>query len=383
MEINNAASLLAHFAVVQDPRRDHSKLHNLLDIIGITICAVIAGANDWMEISQWAEAKHGWLKTFLKLPNGIPSHDTMSRVFSLLDPDEFQRGFVSWVQTVSKLIEGEVIAIDGKTVRRAYRKNGNPLHIVSAFATANGITLGQRAIDKKSNEITAIPKLLKTLHLKGCVVTIDAMGCQKKIAKTILKQGADYVLAVKGNQKTIYQDLQLLFSDKVTEQYVGDSFEVSEKGSGRTDVRRCRTITDPALLPANDVHRYDWPGLRTLAQVVSERTVKDKTTIDIRYYLSSLDGNAEKMLSAVRHHWKIENNLHWSLDVSFREDESRVWKGYAQENLSLVRKLALALLKNETTAKIGVAGKRMKAAWDEAYLCRVLKGAKRGKTVEF
>lgn len=376
MNTDNPASLLTHFVVVQDPRRDHSKLHNLLDIIGITICAVISGADDWMEIAQWAEAKYDWLKTFLELPNGLPSHDTLGRVFSLIDPDEFQTGFVSWVQAVSQLIEGEVIAIDGKTARRAYEKDGNPLHIVSAFATTNGITLGQRAIDKKSNEITAIPKLLKTLQLKGCVVTIDAMGCQKEIAKTILEGEADYVLAVKGNQKTIYQDLQHLFSDEVVSQYVGDQFEVSEKGSSRQEVRRCRTITDPNLLPTADVFRYDWPGLRTLVQVVSERTVKSKITIETRYYLSSLDATAAKMLSAVRHHWKIENQLHWSLDVSFREDESRVRKGYAQQNLSLVRKLALALLKNETTAKIGVAAKRMKAGWDEAYLCRVLEGVK-------
>jgi predicted transposase YbfD/YdcC len=376
MDINNAASLLAHFVVVQDPRRDHGKLHNLLDIIGITICATISGADDWMEISQWAEAKQDWLQTFLELPNGIPSHDTMGRVFASLDPDEFQAGFVSWVQAISQLVDGEVIAIDGKTARRAYEKEGNPLHIVSAFATTNGITLGQRAIDKKSNEITAIPKLLKTLQLKGCIVTIDAMGCQKDIAETVLKGKADYVLAVKGNQKIIYQDLQHLFSDGVVDQYTGDQFEVSEKGSGREEVRRCRTITDPALLPANDVYRYDWPGLKSLAQVVSERTSKGKTTVEVRYYLSSLAGNAKELASAVRSHWQIENSLHWSLDVSFREDESRVWKGYAQQNLSLVRKLALALLKNETTAKIGVAAKRMKAGWDNNYLTRVLAGAK-------
>lgn len=376
MKTDNPAALLTHFVIVQDPRRDHGKLHNLLDIIGITICAVIAGADDWMEITQWAEAKEDWLKTFLELPNGLPSHDTMSRVFALLDPEEFQAGFISWVQAVSKLVKGEVIAIDGKTARRAYEKNGNPLHIVSAFATTNGITLGQRVTDKKSNEITAIPKLLKTLQLKGCIVTIDAMGCQKKIAKTILKGKADYVLAVKGNQKTIYQDLQRLFNDELADQYVGDSFEISEKGSGRQDVRRCRIITDPDLLPTGQAHRYGWPGLRTLVQVVSERTVKGKTTIETRYYLSSLDATAEKVLSAVRHHWKIENQLHWSLDVSFREDESRVWKGYAQQNLSLVRKLALALLKNETAIKIGVAAKRMKAGWDDKYLCQVLAGTK-------
>ncbi len=372
MNINNPASLMTHFMIVHDPRLDRNKEHNLLDIIGITICAVICGADDWVEINEFGTAKQNWLKTFLDLPNDIPSHDTLGRVFALLDPEQFQAGFTAWVKAVSDLTEGEVIAIDGKTVRRAYEKNGNPLHIVSAFATTNGITLGQRATDKKSNEITAIPKLLKTLQLTNCIVTIDAMGCQKKIAKTILEQGADYVLAVKGNQKTIYQDLQHLFSDKKVNKYVGDCFETTERGSGRHNVRRCRIITDPLLLPVNDVRRYDWPGLSCLAQITSERTIDGVTTTDVRYYLSSLNDNAEKILSAVRSHWHIENKLHWSLDVSFREDESRVRMGHAQENLSLVRKLALGLLKNEVTAKIGVAAKRMKAGWDEQYLCQVL-----------
>lgn len=373
MNIDNPVSPMTHFLVVHDPRLDRNKEHNLLDIIGITICAVICGADDWVEISQFGQAKQQWLQSFLNLPHDIPSHDTFGRVFSLLDPDQFQRGFVAWVNAISQLTDGQVVAIDGKTARRAYEKNGNPLHVVSAFATANGITLGQRATDKKSNEITAIPKLLKTLQLKGCVVTIDAMGCQKDIAKTALEQGADYVLAVKGNQKTIYQDLQYLFSESTVNQYTGDSYETREQGHGRREVRRCRTINDVRLLPDGEVKRYDWPGLSCLAQVTNERTVNNRTTKEVRYYLSSLTGDAKEILSAVRSHWQIENSLHWSLDVSFREDESRARLGHAQENLSLVRKLALALLKNETTTKIGVAAKRMKAGWDEAYLCQVLR----------
>jgi len=249
MKSNNPASLMAHFLVVHDPRLDRNKEHNLLDIIGLVICAVICGADSFVEIAQYGQAKKKWLKTFLQLPNGIPSHDTLGRVFALLDPEQFQRGFTSWVKAVSDLTAGEVVAIDGKTVRRAYQLGGKALHVVSAFATANGITLGQRATDKKSNEITAIPKLLKTLQLQGCIITIDAMGCQKKIAKTVLEQGADYVLAVKGNQKTIYQDLQELFSDDRSDQYTGDYFETSERSYGRWEVRRCRTITDSALLP--------------------------------------------------------------------------------------------------------------------------------------
>lgn len=377
MKAANHASILEHFSVVHDPRLDRNKEHNLLDIIGLVVCAIISGADTFVAITEYGRTKHAWLKTFLELPNGIPSHDTIGRVFALLDPEEFQRGFVAWVRAVSRLTQGEVIAIDGKTARRAYEKGGNPLHIVSAFATANGITLGQRATDKKSNEITAIPKLLKTLQLTGCIVTIDAMGCHKDIAKTVLEGGGDYVLAVKGNQKTIHQDLKHLFQEGTLKQYEGDSFETQEKNAARQEVRRCRTITDEGLLPQGSYHRYDWPGLRCLVQIVSERTANEKTVIETRYYLSSLPGAADEILSAVRSHWQIENGLHWSLDVSFREDESRVRVGHAQENLSLIRKLALSLLKKEATAKVGVATKRLKAAWDEDYLGQVLQVNKR------
>lgn len=377
MNTNNPALLLEYFRVVRDPRLERNKEHNLLDIIGLTLCAVISGADTFVAIAEYGRTKVDWLKTFLSLPNGIPSHDTIGRVFALLDPEEFQRGFVAWVKAVSKLTHGEVVAIDGKTARRAYEKSGHPLHVVSAFATANGITLGQRATDKKSNEITAIPRLLQTLQLHGCIVTIDAMGCQKKSAKTVLEQGANYVLAVKGNQPTITDDLRYLFSDDHIDQYAGDYFESSEKSFGREETRRCRTLNDPRLLPDDNCRRYDWPGLRCLVEVTSERTINSHTSTETRYYLSSLSGKASEILAAVRSHWRIENSLHWSLDVAFREDESRVRHGHAQNNLNLIRKLALALLQRDRKSKVGVATKRLKAAWDNGYLCQVLRENKK------
>lgn len=364
MKQTTNSSLVEHFSILSDPRRPNhnTKRHNLIDIVVITVLAVICGADDWPTIVAFGKRKETWLEQFLELPDSIPSHDTFGRVFSLLDPEAFQACFFSWVKVVNRQTKGQIVAIDGKTNRRSYGKADDPIHIVSAWATVNGVALGQRSTDKKSNEITAIPKLLKTLQLSGCIVTIDAMGCQKKIAKTILKQGADYVLAVKGNQPTIYQDLQHLFSENTTDRYESDYCETIETNATRREVRRCRIITDPVLLPNDNVRRYDWPGLACLAQVVNERTMRGRTTTETRYYLSSLANNAEEILSAVRSHWGIENSLHWVLDVAFREDESRVRIGYAQENLAAVRKLALMLLRQE---KSGQAG------WDDEYLLAV------------
>lgn len=373
MKQNKSGSLVEHFSILEDPRRPHhnTKKHKLIDIIAITVLAVICGADDWPTIVAFGKKKEGWLRQFLELPYGIPSHDTFGRVFSLLDPDAFEQCFFAWVQAVNQQTDGQVVAVDGKTNRRSYDKATDPLHVVSAFATANGVALGQRATDTKSNEITAIPKLLKTLELSGCIVTIDAMGCQKNIAKTILESGADYVVAVKGNQKTIHEDLKHLFGEDNAEQYEGDFCETIETNAARREVRRCRTITDERLLPQGNYHRYDWPGLTCLAQVTSERTVRGKTTTETRYYLSSIARSAKAILSAVRSHWQIENSLHWVLDVAFREDDSRVRIGHAQENLAVVRKLALALLRQESSGQGGIKSQRLQAGWDDDYLLAV------------
>jgi predicted transposase YbfD/YdcC len=374
MKQKDTGSILEHFSILPDPRRvnHNTKRHNLIDIVIITVLAVICGADDWPTIVAFGKKKEAWLTQFLELPYGIPSHDTFGRVFSLLDPKAFGQCFFGWVAAVNHLTDGEVVAIDGKTIRRSYDKDIDPLHVVTAFATANGVALSQRVTDVKSNEITAIPKLLKTLHLSGCIVTIDAIGCQKKIAKTILQRGADYVLAVKGNQKTIHQDLKYLFREDIVCQYEGDVCETIETNASRREVRRCRMITDSRLLPRGEYHRYDWPGLTSLAQVISERTVRGKTTTETRYYISSLSGSAEEILSAARSHWQIENSLHWVLDIAFREDESRVRIGHAQENLSAVRKLALTLLRQEPSGQGGIKSRRLQAGWDDEYLLAVV-----------
>lgn len=374
MKQKDSGSILEHFSVLPDPRRvnHNTKRHNLIDIVVITILAVICGADDWPTIVAFGQKKEAWLRQFLELPYGIPSHDTFGRVFCLLDPAAFGQCFFGWVTAVNDLTNGTVVAVDGKTIRRSYDKTVDPLHIVTAFATANGVALGQQVTDVKSNEITAIPKLLKTLQLAGCIVTIDAMGCQKEIAKTILERGADYVLAVKGNQKTIYQDLKYLFGEIVWSQYKGDYCETIETNATRREVRRCRTITDTRLLPRGPGRRYEWPGLQSLAQVTSEREVRGTTTTETRYYLSSLPGDAVEILSAARRHWQIENSLHWVLDVAFREDESRIRIGHAQENLAAVRKLALTLLRQEPTGQGGIKSRRLQAGWDDDYLLSVV-----------
>jgi predicted transposase YbfD/YdcC len=376
MKKTKNSSLLEHFLILPDPRRENhnTKKHKLIDIVVITILAVICGADDWPTVVEFGKKKESWLRQFLELPHGISSHDTFGRVFALLDPDEFQDCFFAWVKSVNRKTNGEVVAVDGKTNRRSHGKADHPLHVVTAFATANGVALGQLATDKKSNEITAVPKLLKLLELTGCIITADAMSCQKKIAKTILEQGADYLLAVKGNQKMLQEDIKTLLAyghDQNWQNMASDYSESSDQDHGRIEVRKCFVLSDVELLKAIGTSRNDWPGLKSIAEVTCQRTERGKTTTATRYYISSLPGNARQILKAGRDHWQIENNLHWSLDVSFREDESRVRIGHAQENLAAVRKLALTLLRREPTGTGGIKSRRLQAGWDEDYLLAV------------
>jgi predicted transposase YbfD/YdcC len=366
-----SGSILEHFSILPDPRRENhnTKQHELLDIIIITILAMICGAETWIDIVLYGQEKKDWLKTFLVLPSGIPSHDTFGRVFSILDPDAFQTCFFAWVKTVHLKTKGKVVAIDGKSVRRSHAKDTKPLHLISAFAVANGVTLGQRKVDGKSNEITAIPELLSLLDISGCIITIDAMGCQTNIAERIIDKRADYVLAVKGNQGYLHKDIQGIFVGMQEWRY--DHYETKERGHGRDEHRECFTIGNPTALTAIR-SPHEWKQLKSIAMVISTRTIDEKTTVDIRYYVSSLQSDAKKILEATRSHWGIENSLHWMLDVAFREDESRVRIGNAQENLSIVRKLALLMLKQERTKKVGVAAKRKTAGWSNEYLLRVL-----------
>lgn len=372
------ASLSEHFASLEDPRIERTKRHALFDILVIAICAVICGADDWVEVELFGNAKRTWLQTFLELPNGIPSHDTFGRVFARLNAEQFQQCFLAWVQAVSAVTRGQVIAIDGKVLRgscdRLRGKAG--IDMVSAWATANHLVLGQVKVDDKSNEITAIPQLLQVLEIAGCIVTIDALGCQTAIAQAIVARDADYVLAVKQNQGHLFEDITGLFeaAHEVNFKDVPyDYHKTTDKAHGRLEIRECWTIADATLVNYLR-HCADWPRLRTLVKVVAERRVNGETTREARYFISSLEGDAQRLLKAVRSHWGIENALHWVLDIGFDEDHQRVRKDNGPANFAVLRHIALNLLKQEKTVKAGIKAKRLKAGWDEPYLLKVLFG---------
>ncbi len=373
------STIIDHFATLPDPRVDRTKEHQLLDILTIALCAIISGADEWVAMEAYGNAKREWFDTFLTLPSGIPSHDTFGRVFAALDPDQFQACFLAWVQSTVALTEGAVVACDGKTVRRAHDRGAGKaaIHMVSAWASANRLVLGQRAVEEKSNEITALPALLNLLMLKGCIVTIDAMGCQTAIAQTIIDRDADYVLALKENQGTIYHEAVHLFADAHATDFVDyehDATETVDGGHGRVEIRRYWTISNPVTLAHVDPDNA-WAGLRAIGMVETERREKgkEKVTRERRYYLTSLT-DAATFGRAVRGHWGIENGLHWVLDIAFREDESRARQGASAANLVVLRHIAVNLLKQERTAKVGIKNKRLKAGWDERYLLKVIAG---------
>lgn len=372
LEPNLDRSLAGHFKVLPDPRCPVNRRHTLGDIIVLSIAAVLCGADGWVEIEQFARAKEAWFRNFLSLENGIPSHDTFGRVFALLDPKAFEACFRSWVASISDFIPGEVIAIDGKTLRRSHDRGSGlaALHLVSAWAAANRVVLGQVATEAKSNEITAIPRLLELLRIKDCIVTIDAMGCQTKIAEQILAQEGDYVLALKGNQGTLAEEVEEAFIDADAKAYAGmdSSFlETHEHGHGRTETRRYRTLGDLSAVPRSAL----WEGMNMIGMVESERTLDGNTTHETRFYIGSIGTDVTCFARAVRSHWGIENELHWCLDVAFREDDCRVREPAARENLAVLRHITLTRLKQDNT-KLGIKNKRKKAGWDEAYLAKLL-----------
>ena len=368
------------FADLEDPRVERTKRHLLTDIITLAICGVICGADGWTEIEKYGKAKLSWLQTFLELPEGIPSHDTLGRVFARLDPEVFQTCFLRWVQTVNAITAGQVIAIDGKCLRCSHNKSlgKEAIHMVSAWATTNHLVLGQRRVDTKSNEITAIPALLQLLEVSGCIVTIDAMGCQKAIAEQITDQHGHYILALKDNQPHLHEDVQSLFTwaDNLGfAEIVHDTDEQVSKGHGRLELRQCWTISDPECL-AMVAAAAEWQDLRTFIRVRAERRCGAESSNETRYYLSSLPADTAQLahtaLQAIRSHWGIENELHWVLDIAFREDESRIRQGFATENMAVLRHMALNLLKQEQSHRLGVKGKRLLAGWDNDYLLKVL-----------
>jgi predicted transposase YbfD/YdcC len=376
-----ATSISEHFATLTDPRREHLREHRLLDIVAITLCAVICGADDWVNVATFGRVKEAWLRTFLGLPGGIPSHDTFGRVFALLDPDEFRRCFLSWARAVVGPPGEQVVAVDGKTLRRSHDRGAGTgaLHLVSAWAAGSGLVIGQVATDAKSNEITAIPALLKLLALEGATVTVDALGCQTAIARQIVEQGADYVLALKDNHRRTHERVRRVFAD--ADAAVGTALPLADlaadattdKGHGRIERRRCRAIGDPAHLAFVDPDGV-WPNLTSVVCIESTRRIGEAVTTETRHYLSSLPADAASLNAAVRSHWGIENRLHWVLDMAFREDDSRVRVGHAPENLAIVRHFVLNLLRKESSRRASIATKRLCAALDDSYLRTVLDG---------
>ncbi len=366
--------ILDIFSKIKDPRVDRRKKHILSEIIVLAICAVVAGSDDWVGVEEFGIDRHDWFKQFLSLPNGIPSHDTFGRVFSLISPTEFEACFLEWISLLRFKIPGETVAIDGKSLRRSHdEKNGkSAIHMVSAWASENTLVLGQVKTDLKSNEITAIPKLIELLDLSGCIVTIDAMGCQKDIASLIISKQANYVLNLKANHGNLFNEVQDFFLEKIDKNIEKSSLlycQTETKDHGRYEIRRY-WVTDQI---SNLKYTDPWTKLNLIGMVESQRTVRGETTIERRFFISSLENNVQLFAKAVRQHWGIENSVHWVLDIGFREDESRIRTGHAPENMAVLRHIALNLLRNDDTP-LGMKNKRLKAARNINYLAHVLRG---------
>lgn len=360
-------SIYDYFSKIPDPRINRNKKHNLTDIIVLSVLAVLCGAESYDSIEEFGKARIDFLKKVLYLPNGIPSHDTINRVFSLIKQDKFEAIFIQWVDSLrNKKNIKEVIAIDGKTVRGSKDSfhNKSAIHIVSAWASQNGLALGQRKVDGKSNEITAIPELLKMLDIKGSIITIDAMGTQKNIAQTIIDNGADYILALKGNQSYLKEDVESLCNRMKPD----SENEVVEKGHGRIETRNCKVFNKIDLLEDKE----KWSEIKSAIKITAQREIKNKITTETRLYISNLNCDAIAFNQYIRQHWSIENNLHWILDMTFREDEQRKRDKNAAQNFAIVRKIALNLLKQEDSKKLSLRTKRLKAGWNNDFLIKIL-----------
>lgn len=369
-------SIVAYFAELDDPRIEKNQKHALINIVSIAILGVICGADTWVDIERYGHAKQEWLSTFLDLRNGIPSHDTFGRVFRWLDSEQFQAQFIAWTQHICERTAGQVVALDGKKLRRSHdqQHERDGIWMVSAWASDNRLVLGQTKVSEKSNEITALPYLLSRLDIRGCVVTLDALGTQTTIAQQIVEADADYILPVKDNQGTLYEDMTLLFDGFEAENYrdvVYDTAKQVTAGHDRREIRQCWVVRQPeyrAYLRRGPV----WTRLTSLVKLLTIRQTASKSEVTSRYFISSWDAPAQVFLKSIREHWQIENGLHWVLDIAFREDESRIRKDHAPQNMALLRRIALNLLKQETSVNVGIAAKRKMAGWDNTYLLKVL-----------
>ena len=370
-----SAKIQDHFSSLSDPRR-RKVVYPLINIVTIALCAVMCGADDFVSMAVWGRAKKDWLSKFLDLSAGIPSHDRFNAVLAAIKPAEFEQCLLSWITSLHEITKGQLIAIDGKTLRRSFdtASGKSAIHMVSAWASANHVSLGQVVVDAKSNEITAIPELLRMIEISGAFVTIDAMGCQTQIAQTIVDGGGQYVLAVKGNQPTLHQGLEDYFADHLEDDFArvqARHHETHSKGHGRVEHRYYTICPLPADLP--DAAR--WPQLKAIGVAISDTQRGDQNQCQVRYYILSKHLSAKRFAACVRNHWSIENRLHWQLDVTFQEDQCRVRLGQADANLSILRRTVLSLLKNNHTQKIGIKTKRLLASASDEYLQEVLFGA--------
>lgn len=370
---NRVETLSYHLSNIPDPRMDRCKEHSLHDVLMISILGMLCGADSFVDFEDFGKAKEDWLRGFLSLSKGIPSHDTFGRVFAAMDNKAFAESFRNWTEGLRQKISAEIVAIDGKTLRRSHNKTAakSAIHMVSAWGRENGLVLGQIKVDEKSNEITAIPQLLRALELSECIVTIDAMGTQKEIAREIQEADADYVLALKGNHETVLEEVSSFLLDAKKKDFARvphEFLETVEKDHGRIETRRYWITEEIGWFADREL----WEGLRSFGMVESIREINGVSTCEIRFFLASISANAENFARAVRGHWTVENSLHWSLDVCFAEDDCRIRIGYAAENMAILRHIALNVLKNDSTKKRGIKGKQKNASWDHSYLLYLL-----------
>ena len=374
MKLPPKITIVDHFKDLEDKRIERTKKHKLIDIVTIAICAVICGVDSWVLMETYGKKKEEWLKQFLELPNGIPSHDTFARVFARIDPQQFQNSFLSWIKSINKITAGEVIAIDGKTLRHSYDKGKEKgaIHMVSAWATNNRLVLGQCKVDEKSNEITAIPELIKVLEIAGCIVTIDAMGCQKQIVKSIVDKSGEYVIALKKNQGNLYKNVEEIFKEAIAKGFEGfkySNYHTKKDEHGREEIRHYLMLSD--IQERIDPGKK-WINLQSVGMVEYIRKVNGKTKIETRYYISSLTDNSKLLGESVRSHWGIENSLHWVLDVALREDDCRIRKDNAPQNFAVLRHIAVNAVGKEKSQKLGIKNKQVCAGWDNEYLEKIL-----------